>query len=326
MTSSSDLPGWPAASPRPARLDQLLAFLFAETSGDFADFQIHGLEDDPLVRLNPGDAEIMRPLSSMFGFFAQDGGGGGLALWLRSQNPSRCPVILFDSEGQRSVLGESLDDFLCLLAGRWVGDKYSELHADREFQAWVRKAGLTPHERPEARLEPLNRLTLEFQRWLAEEQRRIQSRVFPDLPLVIDIEPGQRVDVVRIGAPEAEVSSRLGTPRFASWEKASNPKMTAVYAGKPYTVVFDRSSRLAREVRIHADRVIARLPGDFEPLFATENDAVQWLRDRDPAARREGKTLSSSALGLSMSFGWGYGYYDSVQTRWVTAIAVCEPT
>jgi hypothetical protein len=322
MSTASHLPGWPASTPRPHRLDQLLGFLSKKTSADFAGFHVYDLLSAPLIELNPGREEIVRPFSPVFGFFAGDGSGGQLAIWLRSSNAAECPVILFDSEGRRDVLGENLDDFLCLLAGQWESDQYEELQGDEEFRDWVREIGLRPHARCEERFEPLNLATLAFHRWFAGEQRGVESRLFPERSLDIDIDPGRRVDVVSIGESESDVSGRLGTPHYASWEKPSDPQLTARYDRVPYTVVFERSSSQVEEIRIFADVAVVRLPGDFEPLYATRAAVFRWLADRDANAIEDRGTIISSVLGLSMQLGKGYGYSDLPLTRWVTAIKV----
>jgi hypothetical protein len=322
-----DMPGWPAGVPVPRRLTELLTFLHAPGASPlFGDFEVQSLADDPLIKLtDKDDTPIFSQFPPVFGFFARDGSGGELAIWLRSENPSDCPVVWFSSEGERTVLGENLDDFLCLLAGHWRDASHADMQADEMFASWVRQIGLLPHPNSESRLESLNLRTLEFRRWLAEERRAIEHRLYPERAQLIEVHPGEKMGAVRLGASESQVSALLGTPRLPhrpdDW-----PTIDAFYEGHPYSVTYDRGSRTAIRILVSIDRVVVRFPDGFQPFFATHQEARRWLDARAVAYQRTPRSLDAPSFGLTMNLSHGYGVIErEIQTTWVESVSIAVP-
>ncbi len=322
---SATLPVWPADVPLPARLRELVQHLRGPSGSTlFGDLELDNLADDFLVACFGGDEpELMARFPRKLAFFARAGDGGQVGLWLLDDAPAdRWPVVSLDSEGGMVVAGESMEDFLRVMAGDWNEDDAGTFTGDAKFRAWAKGIGVQPYEHPLKRLLELNPATLQFRRWFAEQQRDIHRALYPDRPLIIDVVPGASVGPIRLGAPRTEIDAILGAPRFASWEKAAAPEQTAFYENVPYVVKSERATTKVTSVTLHAGRHIARLADGFEPILATEADARQWLSAHCSDAAADGLKLISQTLGVSMSLTTGHGrYHDATGYRWVDGVS-----
>ena len=84
-----------------------------------------------------------------------------------------------------------------------------------------------------------------------------------------------------------------------------------------------RSRRILTQVRVYANREIVRLPDGFQPLLATEEEAMRWLASADPAYTVDFKILRSRSLGISLSLRWGYGRrHIDTRMSWVDGISI----
>ena len=199
------------------------------------------------------------------------------------------------------VAGDSMEDFLRVMAGGWNEDDAGTFTGDEKFRAWATGIGVQPYDHPEQRLRELNPATLQFRRWFAEQQRDIHRALYPDRALIVDVVPGASVGPIRLGAPRTDVDAILGAPRFASWEKPTDPKQTAFYEHVPFIVATDRGTTTVTGVTLYAGHHIVRLPDGFEPLHATEADARKWLSAHCSDVAAAGLELTSRSLGVSMS-------------------------
>jgi hypothetical protein len=312
--------------PLPARLRELVEHLRGPSGSTlFGDLELDNLADDFLVAyFGKDEPELMARFPHKLAFFARQGGGGQVGLWMLDDAPSdRWPVVSLDSEGQMLVVGDSMEDFLRIMAGRWNEDDAGTFTGDEKFRAWATGIGVQPHEHPEQRLRELNPATLQFRRWFAEQQRDIHRALYPDRPLVIDVLPGVSVGPIRLGAPRTEVDASLGAPRFASWQKPTTPEQTAFYEYVPYVVETDRATTTVTGVTLYAGHHIVRLPDGFEPLHATEADVTKWLSGHCADAAVDGLKLTSQSLGLSMSLTTGHGRsHDATGYRWVEGLSL----
>ena len=316
---------WPADVPLPVRLRELVEHLRGPSGSTlFGDLELDNLTDDFLVAFFGRDEpELMGRFPRKLAFFAREGGGGQVGLWmLDDAPPDRWPVVSLDSEGGMVVAGDSMEDFLRVMAGDWNEDDAGTFTGDAKFRAWATGIGVQPYEHPEQRLRELNPATLQFRRWFAEQQRDIHRALYPDRSLIIDVVPGASVGPIRLGAPRTEVDAILGVPSFASWQKPTAPEQTAFYEHAPYVVETDRATTTVTAVKLHAGRAIVRLPDGFEPMLAIEADARKWLSDHSSDAAVDGLQLTSQSLGLSMSLTTGHGrYHDPAGYRWVDSLS-----
>ncbi len=323
--SSSSLPLWPADVPLPARLRELVEHLRGPSGATlFGDLELDNLADDFLVAyFGKDEPELMARFPRKLAFFARQGGGGQVGLWMLDDAPSdRWPVVSLDSEGDMVVAGDSMEDFLRVMAGSWNEDDAGTFTGDEKFRAWATGVGVQPYDHPMQRLRELNPATLQFRRWFAEQQRDIHRALYPDRSLIIDVVPGASVGPIRLGAPRAEADAILGAPRFASWEKATDPEQTAFYENVPFVVAAERSTTKVTGVKLHAGRHIVRLPDGFEPMLAPEADAMKWLSGHCSDAAVNRRALISKSLGLSLSLTTGHGsYFDATGFRWVDSLS-----
>ena len=322
--SSSSLPVWPAGVPLPARLHELVEYVRGAGRNMFGDLELDNLDDDFLVAyFGKDEPELMARFPRKLAFFARQGGGGQVGMWMLDDAPSdRWPVVSLDSEGQMVVAGDSMEDFLRVMAGNWNEDDAGTFTGDDKFRAWATGIGVQPYDHPEQRLRELNPATLQFRRWFAEQQRDIHRALYPDRSLVIDVVPGASVGHIRLGAPRTEIDAILGAPRFATWQKPTTPEQTAFYEHVPYVVETERATTAVTSVTLYAGRHIVRLPDGFEPLHATEADVTKWLSGHCSDAAVDGLELTSQNLGLSMSLTTGHGrYHDATGYRWVEGLS-----
>ena len=273
---------WPAGVPVPERLRQLIDHMRAARENTFGDFELTNLSDDFMVAFFGGDdPALIERFPPVLAFFARDGGGGQLALWMLDDGPSdRWPVVHMDSEGGMKVVGENIEDFVRLLASTWKveGDEFSTGDA---FRAWALGAGVQPHEQPEARLRELNAPTLRFQRWFQERQRDSHRVLYPDVSLVIDVVPGVSVGSVQLAGPQAD------------------PDGVTLFSSHP----------------------IVRMADGFEPMLATEEDCMVWLNKHSTDASKDGRELASAMLGVTMFLTTGHGGpFDTTTLRWVDSL------
>jgi len=321
--SSPTLPLWPAGVPLPARLRELVEYVRGPGPDQFGDLELDNLADDFLVAyFGKDEPDVMARFPRKLAFFAREGGGGQVGLWMLDDAPSdRWPVVSLDSEGGMLVAGDSMEDFLRVMAGHWNEDDAGSFTGDERFRAWATGIGVQPYEHPQQRLLELNPATLQFRRWFAQQKRDIHRALYPDRSLVIDVVPGVSVGPIRLGAPRAEVDAALGAPKFASWQKPTTPEQTAFYEAVPYVVETERATTKVTGVTLYAGHYIVRLPDGFEPMFAPEADAKRWLSGHAPDAGGEGLQLISQSLGLSMSLTTGHGrFHDPSGYRWVDGL------
>jgi hypothetical protein len=332
----SALSQWPADVPVPPRLFELARYLTSgDAGGSIDDFEFGSLKDDYLAKMWAQDESdfFLRDFEQHpvpIAFFMHDGGGGQLGLWMLG-DPPNWRVVEITHEGSHEVLGDDLDDFLRRMAGKVKAAAEEEEDPDikewhENLLAWVSSLGLEPYGDPNERLEHFARQTLEFKRWCAEQQRAIRARVFPQQPLRFVAVPGEHVGPIRLGALQAEVDAALGTPWYASWEQKDDPEQTAFYPASPYVVTYQRSTRRVEEVTIYASWPIVALPGGFEPLLATLQEAEDWLRSQGQAFQDDGSKLICPGLGLSLGLTSGSGAgWRHPASRWVDGITFNHP-
>lgn len=273
---------WPAAVPVPERLRQLIEHMRGSRENLFADFELTNLSDDFMVVFFGGDdPALIERFPPKLAFFARDGGGGQVALWMTDDGPSdRWPVVHMDSEGGMDIVGEDIEDFVRLLASTWKVPE-GGFSTDDAFRAWAIGAGVQPHEQPEVRLRELNAPTLRFQRWFQEQQRDSHRLLYPDVPLVIDVVPRVSVGSVRLAGPQADPDGET----------------------------------------LYSDHRIVRLPDGFEPMLATEDECMNWLNKHSSDAAKDGRELRSRTLGVTMFLTTGHGGpFDTTTLRWVNSL------
>jgi hypothetical protein len=106
----------------PRRLRALVARSERAGVDTFGDWRLS--RRAPLTILHPADeAAIVEEAGARFLPFAGSFSGGVLCLDVEGPDIERVPVVEFDSEGGITVLGESCDDFLALLASAEPDDK-----------------------------------------------------------------------------------------------------------------------------------------------------------------------------------------------------------
>ncbi len=277
---------WPADVPVPERLHRLVEHMRGSRRNTFGDFELTNLSDDFMVVFFGGDdPALIERFPRKLAFFARDGSGGQVALWMLDDAPSeRWPVVRLDSEGGMVVAGDNIEDFVRLLASRWK-DEEDAFSTDDAFRGWAASAGVQPHEHPEARLRELNPATLRFQRWFREQQRDNHRVLYPDVSLLIEVVPGVSVGDTRLGAPQADATKAKG-------------------------------------VTLYSNHHIVRMPDGFEPMLSTEEECMTWLSSHSTDAARDGRELTSRMLGVTMFLTTGHGRpFDSTTLRWVDSLS-----
>ncbi len=323
---------WPAGAPLPRRLLALLKFMTGPSYVTLGDFEVAQLKDHYLAAMwaqdqAPTFQAYFQSTPAQVGFFAKGGDGGQVGLWMRGA-PDDWPVVHIDSEGSTEILGESLEEFLRIVAAETAGDDPVEMPWSAEMSAWILAQGLTPHERPQERRKELKPLTLAFLRWSAEQQRIIRAAVLPDWRLQYDVQPGGAIGPLRVGAAQAAVDAVLGAPGFARWEKPTDPEMTAFYERSPFTVEYDRATQVVREITVYAQWALLRFPDGFEPLLATEEEVAAWLRAHHPEQTvvRQWRDIAVPALGLKLVLDGGHDPAAAPPPiRWVERVEFTAP-
>ena len=314
--------GWPAGVPVPPRLRELAAYAYYPSYHTIGDFELDCQAEDFLVHQYKGDlSDLMAELQGRLPVFAKDGSGGRLMFWMREAEPGRWPVIWWGSEGRIEAVGESLDDFLALVAGSWTETGDSTLHGDDALKAWAAGAGIQPHPDSDRRFEDLRALTLEFLRWFGEQYRSGTTRLHPERALLVEVVPGISVGAVRLGAPKAEVDATLGTPELASWQEPDAPTFTAFYGQGLYTVDYVRPAETVAEVTIYTEWIRVRFPDGFEPMLARREEVEAWLRGQNQAYEIDWAELTCPGLGLKLNLDRS----RVGEIAWVEQLALAPP-
>src|SRR5204863_1061309 len=90
--------GWPTGLPVPPRLRQLAAHTSYPKYATFGDFEFDCSDDGFLESQNKGDdADVLGELQEQLPYFAQEGTGGRLMLWMKGPDQERWPVVWYDS-------------------------------------------------------------------------------------------------------------------------------------------------------------------------------------------------------------------------------------
>ncbi len=169
------------ADPRlSARFQAFAAHLEDVQSDEFGDWQLARRE--PLTKLYPDDVDIVSAAAVGFASFAGSFGGGVLAFDMAAENADDAAVIEFDSEGGITVLRESFDDFLPLLASDVPDTQADSWVAGDELCAWIVASDVRPHPSASARLTSLAARTHATWSRLTRSLREPSGRLRPREP------------------------------------------------------------------------------------------------------------------------------------------------
>ncbi len=240
------------SSALPRRLRALVARVERSKRDEFGDWQL--ARRDPLTKLYPAeDTEIVAEAARIFAPFAGSSSGGVLALDLGAEDVERAAVVEFDSEGGITVLGESFDDFLALLASDEPDAVEDAWVADDELRAWIVSAEVRPHRSTHTRLTELAARThATWLRWTAalrDASRRVRPSEVVEHRLVL----GERLGEVTLGMPRELLDARWGKPNIPGWARRAEG-VTARYPLAPFTIDLDRHERRVTGVTLHAGR------------------------------------------------------------------------
>jgi hypothetical protein len=284
--------------PLPRRLVELAARL-AETEDLFADWQL--ARRAPITQVYPDDeADIVTAAGQAVVPFAGDFSGGILALVLSGGEVEQAPVVSFDSEGGITVLGESFDDFLGLLASEEPDAVEDCWIASPQLQAWIREAGVEPHPSVTSRLNELGEFTRRFWVEWTASLRAATTRLRPHEVLDHALVLGERIGDVVLGMSRDALDERWGTPEIPSWAQ-SEDGVNAFYPRLPLAVRLDRSQRRVTGVTLYKGRHRALTRDGTDPMFMRATDAMTWLASLGLDASRSRSAIMVAALGLRFS-------------------------
>jgi len=306
----------PSASTPPRRLSELDARLHAD--GRFADWQL--ARKAPLTKVHPDEeAEIVTRAGRALLPIAGDFAGGVLALDMSSGDPERAPVVEFDSEGGITVLGESFDDFLALLASERPDEHEDSWTADEDLRRWILASGITPHASAHSRLVELSETTRRFNAVWHASLRAASCHLFPDVRVEHRLVLGESIGDVTLGMERAELDARWGMPNLPSWSR-DETGVTALYPRCPVVVHLDLAERIVVKVTMFASHHGARTDDGVEPMFMPASDALRWLEAAGHAPTRDRLKIRSQDARTELVIERARGARET--DGWVSAVTI----
>ena len=308
------------SSALPRRLRALAARVQSSQRDEFGDWQL--ARRDPLTRFYPEEeAEIVAEAAQRFAPFAGSFAGGVLALDLGAEDIEQAPVVDFDSEGGLTVLGESFDDFLALLASDEPDAVEDGWVADDELRAWIVDGGIRPHRSAHERLTKLAEKTLAaWVQWTAalrDASRRVRPSEAVEHLLVL----GERFGDVALGMPRDSLDARWGKPKIPAWARRAD-RVTAIYPRAPFTVDLDHDERRVTGVTLYAGRHRAVTSEGKDPVLMRATAAMEWLTACGAAPVRTPSEIRATAAKLRLRLGTCRGGLDA--EPWVQSISLSE--
>ena len=302
----------------PRRLEALSAHLATTAEDVFADWQL--ARRAPLTKLFPdGEADLVAVAGAHLVPFAGDFSGGVLALDTLATDVENAHVVAFDSEGGITVLGESFDDFLALLASEIPDAREDAWVAGEDLESWIRSVGIVPHRSASTRLLELGEITRRFWlRWtgsLRESACRLRPGENSDLELVL----GERIGDVSLGMRREALDAKFGAPSVPSWGKSEHDAI-AIYPGLPTVVRLDAAEETVIGVTLYKGRHRAVTADAFDPMFARLPDAEAWLASLGVAFARERSSLVVPGLRTTFSLESARG--AGAGDPWIESIAL----
>jgi hypothetical protein len=308
------------SSALPRRLRALVAHVESSKRDEFGDWQL--ARRDPLTKFYPAEeTEIVAEAARRFGPFAGSFSGGVLALDLVAEDIDHAAIVDFDSEGGITVLGESFDDFLALLAsdepdaveGPWI--------ADDALRAWIVDTGIEPHRSARARLTELAEKThatwVQWTAALRDASRRVRPGEVVDHRLVL----GESLGDVALGMPREVLDARWGKADIPAWGRRAEG-VTALYPSAPFTVDLDPGERRVTGVTLFAGRHRAVTSDGVDPMLLRAAEAVRWLTERGIASTATASEIRATTAKLRLGLGTCRGGRDA--EPWVQSISLSE--
>jgi hypothetical protein len=308
------------SSALPRRLHALVARVKTSKRDEFGDWQL--ARRDPLTKFYPAEeTEIVAEAAERFAPFAGSFSGGVLALDLGAEDIEHAAVVDFDSEGGITVLGESFDDFLALLASEEPDAVEDSWFAEDELRAWIVDTGVRPHRSAHARLTELAEKThatwLQWTAALRDASQRVRPSEVVEHRLVL----GKSLGDVALGMPREALDARWGTPNIPGWARRAEG-VTALYPLAPFTVDLDRDERRVTGVTLHAGRHRAVTDDGLDPMLLRATGAEQWLTERGFASTRVSSEIRATTAKLRLRLGTCRGGHDA--EPWVQSISLSE--
>jgi hypothetical protein len=305
---------------RPRRLHALLARVADDTQYTFGDWQFSRASE--LTKFYPeNERELVGQAAAGLLPFAGSFTGGVLVLDLRAAEPENAPVVEFDDEGGITVLGESFDDFLALLASDEPDEMEDIWTATSDLRSWILASGVRPHQSAHTRLTMLAERTREFSSDWAKALRQVSIRERPneivDYPLVF----GERIGEVILGMERTKLDSRLGLPELPVSGRGEG-RITAMYPGVPYVVDLDADARYVVGVTLFAGRHRVVAHDGTDPAFMRATEACDWLSGLGWSPVRLRSEIRVPAAKLRLSIEHCRGGKDA--EPWVSAVTISE--
>jgi hypothetical protein len=269
------------------------------------------------------DTELVAQAAQTLLPFAGDFCGGVLALDLRGGDVERAPVVSFDSEGGITVLGESFDDFLALIASDVPDEVEDSWTVSPALRAWIRASGVAPHASVADRLleleEPTRRFWLDWTSALRSASARQRPQEVCDHVLIL----GERIGEVVLGMNRTALDAAWGTPNLPSWGQSTDGAL-AMYAGLPFTIQLDLHQQQVTGVTLYGGRHRATTPDGVHPMFMRAEDAMSWLSSLGVAPRRSPTAIFVPELGARFKLDAPTG--ARARQPWVVSIELTKPT
>ncbi len=306
------------SSALPRRLRALIEQAESSKQDEFGDWQL--ARRDPLTKFYPAEeTEIVAEAAQRFAPIAGSFDGGVLALDLGAGDNEHAGVVHFDSEGGITVLGESFDDFLALLASDDPDAEEDAWVADDELRAWIVGAGVRPHRSAHARLTELAERTratwLEWTAALRDASQRVRPSEVVEHRLVL----GESLGDVALGMPREVLDARWGKPNIQHWARRAEG-VTAIYPLAPFTVDLDRDERRVTGVTLFAGRHRALTDEGQDPMFLRAAAAEQWLSECGFLSTRTSSEIRATGARLRLHLGRCRGGRDA--EPWVQSISL----
>ncbi len=287
---------------------------------EFGDWQL--ARRDPLTKFYPAEeTEIVAEAAQRFAPFAGSFAGGVLALDLDAEDVEHAAVVDFDSEGGITVLGESFDDFLALLASDEPDAEEDAWVADDELREWIVGTGVRPHRSAHSRLTELAERThaiwLQWTAALRAASRRVRPGEVVEHRLVL----GESLGDVALGMPREVLDARWGKPNIPGWGRRAEG-VTALYPQAPFTVDLDRDERRVTGVTLFAGRHHAVTDVGLDPMLLRVTGAQHWLTECGFAPTRASSEIRATTAKLRLRLGTSRGGRDA--EPWVQSISLSE--
>jgi hypothetical protein len=302
----------------PRRLRALVARTEASKRDEFGDWQF--ARKYPLTRFYPAeDTDIVAEAAKRFAPFAGSFSGGVLALDLGGEDIEHAAIVEFDSEGGITVLGESFDDFLALLASDEPDAVEDAWVADDALRTWIVDEGIRPHASARARLTELAQKThatwLQWTAALRDASRRLRPGEVVDHQLVL----GESLGGVTLGMPRELLDARWGQPNIPAWARRED-RVTALYPRAPFAIDLDRDARRVTGITLFSGRHRAIASDGVDAMFLRATDAARWLTDRGFPSTQTASEIRSTPAKLRLGLGTCRGGRDA--QPWVVSISL----